>query len=271
MNTHRPLANVRLVDLPAGPKLAIGAFTSLILGFSLLAQVNLWVHDGGGSLPGPQRILEKYHGAPGSSLLHAVLDFNRPEDDPRAMWPHLGTEPVRSERRDKILTWVERGAHENDWPDVATIFHAEGSCIKCHNPVGDASHLPFETYEDVRAVAQMEGGMPLALLTISAHNHAFGFAVLAFLLSVLFCFSRVTGRFRYALILAAFAGPLLDISGWFLTRSLGAPFQYQVLLGGALFGGSTALMALLILRDITGSCRGARSRQPRRETSPHVA
>lgn len=252
------LEQVNLAALPSGLRLAVGAFAGLILGFALLAQVNLWVQDGDGALPGPDRILHKYHGKPGSSRLHHVLDPALPEGDPLAMWPHLGDEPQRSERRNKILAWVEHGAHEHNWSEVKPIFHAQDGCIQCHTPTGEASHVSFETYEGVLSVASLDGGMPLGKLTITAHNHAFGFAVLALLLSVLLCFSQVTGPFRYALIAAAFAGPLLDISGWFLTRSLGTPFQYQVMLGGALFGGSTGLMALLVLKDVTIGARSLR-------------
>ena len=44
----------RLVDLPGHVRLTAACFALLILGFGLLAQVNLWVQDGGGSAPGPE-------------------------------------------------------------------------------------------------------------------------------------------------------------------------------------------------------------------------
>lgn len=257
MPTHLPGDSVRLDSLPPGLRLAVGGFATLILCFVLLAQMNPCVQEGEGTLPGPERILNKYHDKSGSSRIHRVLDPALPEDDPLAVWPYLGEEPQRSERRDKILAWVEHGAHQHDWSEGEPIFHAQDGCIQCHTATGGASHLPFDIYDGVLAVAKLDAGMPLGKLTITAHDHAFGFAVLALLLSVLLCFSRVTGLLRYTLIAGAFAGPLLEISGWFLTRSLGTPFQYQVMLGGALFGGSTGLMALLVLRDVApGDRRG---------------
>jgi len=49
------------------------------------------------------------------------------------------------------------------------------------------------------------------------------------------------------LILAAFAGPVIDVGCWFLTKLYGEPWHLGVMLGGALFGGTIAAMALVVL------------------------
>jgi hypothetical protein len=161
-------------------------------------------------------------------------------------------------RRKQILAWVDHGAHEHDWPDVRPIFQSADACIQCHTAGGAADFLPFDSYYQVKRVARLDSGMSLQKLTITAHNHAFGFAVLALLISAMFCFSRVRGWWRHAFILAAFVGPAFDIGGWFLTRAVGSPFQYMVILGGALFGGATTAMALVILAEVTWGARAAR-------------
>ncbi len=242
----------RLVDCPGHVRLTAGCFALLILGFGLLAQVNLWVQDGGGSAPGPEQILWKYNGKPDSTKLHMVLDPALPEDDDHAMWPFLGATPAEIEtRRKQIFDWIDAGAPNDDVfkSTLRPIFAGEETCGQCHAPDGTMASLPFEYYDEVLVVAQPDRGMPLGQLTISAHNHLFGFAVMALLLSLGLCMTRVGGRLRTVLILAAFVGPALDIGSWFLTKYVGAPFHLTVMAGGALFGLSTMAMALLILAD----------------------
>ena len=240
----------RIADCSGSLRLAIGCFAVLVLSFALLAQRNLWEQAGGGSLPTPQRVLERYHGVPGSSRLHLVLDPSRPDDDDLAMYPYLGeTDALRKERRALVLDWVDRGAPESEWDTVSPIFTGEETCGQCHTVGGSADFLPFDTYAQVLPAAKVDAGMPLSKLLISAHNHMFGFAVMALLLSVLLCASRVGGTLRTLLILAAFAGPLIDIGAWFLTRAFGAPFHWLVMAGGGMFGAATTLMALIVLRD----------------------
>ena len=241
----------RLSDLSGTVRLAVGCFAVLVLSFALLAQRNLWEQAGAGAPPTPQRVLERYHGVPGSSRLHIVLDPALPEDDEHAMYPYLGpTETLRQERRSLILDWVDRGAPEGEWDRVAPIFGGEETCGQCHTTDGSAGHVPLSRYDEVVPVATVDGGMPLSRLLISAHNHMFGFAVLALLLSLGLCATRTGRRARALLILAAFVGPLLDIGGWFLTRSFGAPFHWMVMVGGALFGVSATIMAALVLREV---------------------
>lgn len=237
---------VRLHEMPGSVRLTVAGFTLLILSFSLLAQRNLWEQAGGGSMPTPDAVLERYHGQPGSSRLHLALDPLR--DDDLAMYEFLGpTEEVRKTQRAKVLGWVERGAPESEWDIVAPIFRGEETCGQCHVPGGTAAHIPFENYAQVVPVTGP--GMPLSSLLISAHNHMYAFAVLSLLLALGLCASRLQGTLRTVLIVAAFLGPLLDIGGWFLTRSYGAPFHWFVMLGGALFGAATTIMALVVLHD----------------------
>jgi len=242
----------RLIDCPAHIRLTAGCFAALILGFGLLAQINLWVQDGGGSAPGPNKILWKYNGKPDSTKLHRVLDPALPENDAHAMWPFLGA--TKSEiitRREQIFGWLAGGA-PNDavWKQtVRPVLAGEETCGQCHAPGGKMESLPLEYYEDVVVVTQPDRGMPLSRLTVTAHNHLFGFAVMALLLSLGLCMTRVSDRLRRLLILAAFVGPALDIGSWFLTKYVGAPFHLTVMAGGALFGLSTVAMALFILAD----------------------
>ncbi|MDJ0976094.1 MAG: hypothetical protein QNJ98_16665 [Planctomycetota bacterium] len=240
---------MQIRDASGSTRLAIGCFCVVLLSFGLLAQVNLWAQDGEGSLPTSDQVLWKYNGKPGTSRMHVVLDPDLPLDSMLNMSQFLGMEMEVDEARKTILDWVDAGAPESGWETVAPILTDPTRCAQCHVPGGQMASAPFETYADVVPYTQPDRGMAMGALLISAHNHLFGFAVSSLLLTLLLCHSRWGGWLRVGLILAAFAGPLLDIGGWFLTHYQGAPFQYMVILGGALFGGATTLMALLVLAD----------------------
>jgi len=251
----------RLTQLAPGPLVAIGCFVSLVLGFALLAQVNLWHNVGAGAPAQPEDVLGKYHGDPDRSLLDVVLDPALPLEDPHNMWQFLSAQgpddPAIGERRARILGWVRAGAPESGWPEVAPTFTEIEYCGACHVVGGEKQDLPFSTYGEVLTVAQTGRLKPLAPLLISAHNHLFGFAVLAFLLSLLLCMTRVEGWPRIVLILAASGGAALDIASWFFTRAWGSPFHLLIMVGGGLFGLATTAMALLVLRDVLAGLRAA--------------
>lgn len=240
-----------------GPtRLAVGLFAMLMFGFLLLAQRNLWEQAGGGTLPTPRRVLERYHGSPERSRLHMVLDPMLPVEDPHNMSQFLGgsqpEDALTKANRAAILTWVEQGAPREGWATVAPIFTEVETCGACHTAGGEKADLPFDNYEQVVPVTVSGGGMALAPLLISAHNHLFGFSVLALLIALGVTCSTAPRWMQTGVILAAFLGAGLDIAAWFLTRSFGAPFHWLVMAGGGLFGSSIALGALLILRDILG-------------------
>jgi hypothetical protein len=241
----------RLASLPGVGRLAIGLFTVWVFGFHAVAQANLWVHDGGGSLPGPNDVLWKYHGRPGSTKLHHVLDPSLPQSDPKAMWPYLGTGPAeQAAARALILGWVDRGAPRDEWGTVAPIFEGEDQCAQCHAPGKPKADLPYDSYEHVLVVTHPDTGMPTPDLLVSVHNHAFGFTVLALLLSLGLAFSPGLGKIRSPFVVGAFAGAALDVGCWLLTKAFGAPFQYGVILGGGLFGATTFAMGLLVLDEV---------------------
>lgn len=238
----------RIALQPGSRRLAVGLFAGLILLFVLLSQANLWFNVGGGKFPGPEQVLWKYNGKPGMTKLHRVLDAALAKDDPHAMWPYLGeSKDMQDARRREILSWVDRGAPADGWATVAPIFLDTNACAQCHAAGGLREDLPLVTYDAVRAVAEPDRGLPWGLLFVTAHNHLFAFGVAALLLSLLLTYTGLTGFPRIALILAAFGGPVIDVGSWFLTKTNGAPWHFGVMLGGGLFGGAIASMALVVL------------------------
>jgi hypothetical protein len=241
--------------LPGPRRLAVGLFLLSILGFYALAQVQLATAVGGGRpLPGPDRVLLKYHGD-ARSKLERVLDPSLPDTDPHAMSQYLPADD-RAGARAKVLAWVAAGAPATGWPDVEPILAGEATCALCHSakPFEDGSRrqradLPLDTYEGAKAVARPGEGMSVAQLAETSHNHAFGFAVAALLVSLVFTHTRWRGPIVPLLIAGASAGAAVDVASWWLTRSYGSPWQWGVMLGGAAFGASISTMALLALDE----------------------
>jgi hypothetical protein len=254
----------RIGDLPSSARLAVAGFVVLLGGFQVLAQANLWVRDGGGALPGPTRVLWKYHGRPDRTRLDQVLDLSLPQTDPRAMWVFLDPDgPVDMagirEAHDRVLSWVRAGAPKSGWADVEPIFTDALTCGGCHVPGGRRADLPFDTWEHTRVVTQPDRGMAPATLLTSAHNHLFAFAVLALLLGVGTAFTGLRPRLQVLLVLLAFLGAACDVGGWFLTKGWGAPWNLLVMGGGGLFGAVTSGLALLLLDEALLRGRVARA------------
>lgn len=246
---------MRLADLPGPARWAIALFVIGLFGLHLTAQATLWATAGEGALPSADQVLWKYHGNPRQTKLHEVLDPDR-LGTARSMllWldPSASAQAMEriEPRRDAILAWVEAGAPEAGWPPVRTILHEQALCLNCHGFGGSKQDVPLESYQDVLLLAQPSRGIAPRTLLVSAHNHLFGFVVAGLLLGVLAAFTRVRRAVTTSLVVLAFLGAFADVVGWFLTSTWGAPWQYLVVLGGALFGTSTGLLAALVLEEV---------------------
>lgn len=254
MSDDRPALNLpKLAELPGRLRLPIGAFLVGMLVFYGFAQLKVITAVGDGrTLPGVTAILHRYHGDPSKTKLHLALDSSLAESDPRRMYGWLGADDAeRAGNRRVMIDWVGRGALQAEWPTVAPIF---GKCTGCHSATAEGSgtrrDLPFDTYEDTRAVTKGDDGMGFAELATTSHNHLFGFLVGALLVSVVFGLTRWRGPLATALVVGAFAGAILDVVAWWLTKFVGSPFHYLVFLGGLAFGLCLSAMVVLALDEV---------------------
>src|SRR5262245_35020012 len=105
------MAFERLSDLSPPRRLAVGLFLLLLVGFYLLAQVQLVAVVGDSSAyPGAAVVLARYHGDPTRSRLHKVLDPTLAPDDVRNMYQYLGPgDEAKPVQRKALLDWVEKG------------------------------------------------------------------------------------------------------------------------------------------------------------------
>jgi hypothetical protein len=249
---------VGLAGLPAPRRLALGLFLLGLLAFHALTQVQLALAVGGGGFPSATDVLHRYHGDPKRSLLHQVLDPTRGIQDPRRMYPFLGTtEEEMSARRTAILAWVEAGATRQGYEAVRGVFEGDATCGLCHSARPDAegnrrarADLPFDTWEQVVAAARPDHGIAWSELSTTSHNHLFGFLVAALLVGWTFTATRWRGAVVPLLVSLAFVGALADVAAWWATKAFGPPFHLVVMGGGAAFGLSMTAMALLALDEV---------------------
>lgn len=242
-----------LLEAPARIRLPIACFLAGILAFYLLAQVKVVSAVGGGErIPGVSDILWRYHGDPLKTKLHHVLDPSLAETDSKRMSGWLGVEePERAANRALLLGWVERGAKESEWDTVAPVF---GKCTSCHSVNAEGSgvrrDLPFDRWVDVLPVTRGSDGIPFGELATTSHNHLFGFLVASLLVSTIFGATRWRGPLAASLVVGAFAGALVDVASWWLTKWYGAPWHWFVFLGGLVFGLCLTGMAALALDEL---------------------
>jgi hypothetical protein len=246
------MALERLAALSGPRRLAVGLFLLLLVGFYLLAQVQLVAVVGSdGVYPGASTVLARYHGDPKRSRLHQVLDPTRSPEDARNMYQYLGPgEQERVPQRETLLRWVEREMPAAEWPAVRAIVDATERCAACHAPGARKADLPFDTYEHVVAGFGPDRGMSLQELSTSSHNHLMGFAVLGLLVSFVFTATAWRGPLVWILVAGVFVGGAADVASWWLTRAHGHPWEYLVMAGGGLFGGSLLAMVALSLDEL---------------------
>ena len=254
MSVDRPDSRgLRLADLPGSVRLAMACFLAGLFAFYGLAQLKVITTVGGGTeIPGPEAILHRYNGDPMKTRLHQVLDPGRRDGDPLRMYGWLGADDAeRATNRALVVSWIEHGATQAEWPNVAPVF---GKCQSCHSSTaegtGTRSDLPFERQDQVLPFTRGDDGLAFADLATTSHNHLFGFLVGSLLVSTVFGLSRWRGPVVTLLIVGATGGALVDVGAWWATKWWGSPFHLVVFAGGAAFGACLMAMAALAFDEL---------------------
>jgi len=256
---------MKLADLSPSHRLTAGLFLLSLVYFYGHAQWNLRVNVGQQAFPTARDVLVKYHGQREETRLEFVLDPRRNPKKDLAMYPYLDGDyegpEVQRERYAKIVSWVRSGSPESGWPEVAPIVTHPKLCANCHAPGKEMEKVPLTSFRDVKKFARMDTGLSEGRLTKLSHSHLAGFALLAAVTSLIFGFTRYRPIVVVPLVLMAFFGPMMDVTGWWLTKRHGMPWPYLIMGGGALFGiGVMAMVALTLdelwLRSLFGRTLG---------------
>lgn len=240
---------MKLTDLSFAHRLAAGLFLLSLIFFYAHAQWNLRINVGQESFPTAEDVLVTYRGKREETRLEFVLDPRRNPKKDIAMYSYLDGDyegpETQQARHQEIVTWIRAGAPESSWPEVREIFTHPKLCASCHAPGKDMERTPLLTFEQVKRFTKMDTGVSESRLAKLSHSHLAGFALLAIMTSLIFGATRYRWPIVVPLFLMVFLGPMLDVTGWWLTKYHGMPWPYLIMIGGALFG--VGLMAMVVL------------------------
>ena len=197
-----------------------------------------------------------YHGIDAPAAMKTALETNHPAG-------------LAQPTRDALLAWLkgDKLAENYDNLDLGENSPAEliaNNCNSCHARKAakeKGAGIALEAWEDVRKVAfsRQINPVPIKVLAISTHTHALALAALSgVVIALAMCstFARSGGRVVPLLITCNGLGLAIDIASWWLAR-LQTPFVFTIVLGGAMYNLSLALLTVLPTVDLLrGKARG---------------
>ncbi|MEQ1558692.1 MAG: hypothetical protein ABL933_07090 [Methyloglobulus sp.] len=144
--------------------------------------------------------------------------------------------------KDVILAWIHAGAHEKPYEEnIAPILNRD--CIGWHSPSINPSLPDLTNYKGVSIVAHA-GGATIPFLIRVSHIHLFGIAFILFFVGKIFLLYDMNIYIKRIAVVIPFAGMLLDVMSWFVTKSIPS-FAYLVIASGALMGLSMGLQVVI--------------------------
>lgn len=165
-----------------------------------------------------QATIHKYYGKRGDTRLEKTI---------------RGTmgERLTAEEKREISFWIREGATTGGFLKVKLIF--EGSCAVCHRP--GSGLIPLTTYEEVKAITDIDFGESIRVLSRVSHIHLFGMSFIFLLTGIIFSMSEINLYLRLIIITLPFIAMWTDIGSWWFTK-FHPSFAYTVIIGGVLMG-----------------------------------
>jgi hypothetical protein len=161
-------------------------------------------------------------------------------------------EVLTEEEKEKIMSWVRQGAHEDQFVSIQRII--KRACYNCHDPQSPARRAttpPMISYSDISKYTTVDLGDSIQSLVGISHIHLFGISFIFLLTSAIFAFSETSPVFRSLLIFIPFAAVWLDIGSWWLTK-YHPLFAYIGIIGGAFMGLALAGQICISLYEMWG-------------------
>ena len=221
------MRSLNLLTLPE--KLLHTGFIVLVCVGLLVAEAYLYVTHTG--LDGKAGVTLKdiqisYYGNRSGSRIQTVLPTMLTNAGvPKDQWPKL---------EQTIDHWVVGGQTRAEYDANIKPLIAQ-HCLMCHSAAMSKQlhNPPLVTYEDVKAVAKVDTGMPLNTMLLTGMVHLTVLSVIFWVAGWLFLRTRVHNQIKAISVITPFLALLLDFSGWFLTKQ-NPEFAWFVLIGGAL-------------------------------------
>jgi hypothetical protein len=142
-----------------------------------------------------------------------------------------------------MLDWIRDGADKRGFnAGIETIV--ETNCLNCHD--GSNPHLSnLDGFDNIQTVVAQDTGADLFTLVRVSHIHLFGLTFIFFIMGFIFSHAYLRPVWFKSLIIAApFAGVIMDVLGWYVTKVF-TPFAWVVLIAGAINGASFAVMWII--------------------------
>jgi len=235
----KPPRQRRFYDCSLSEKLLYTAFLLLMGTGYLMAMVYLYTsHEGHDSRPGLsiEDIVDTYYGNRSGTRLEAAIR------GPMAGYLQ------QQEDRNQIVAWLKDGGSEQGYnARIRPIL--EKTCLQCHSPASGLKIPDLSTYEDTKAVADVDTGESLHTLMKLSHIHLFGIGLVALGIGLIFRLATVSGWLKASLMVLPFVAIFADILAWFLTK-WDPVYAYTVLTAGALLGLAWAGQILISLYQL---------------------
>ena len=139
-----------------------------------------------------------------------------------------------------LVEWIREGADNRSYKQgISSII--ETNCLSCHD--GSNPHLSnLDGYQNIQETVSQDHGADLFTLVRVSHIHLFGLTFIFFIVGFIFSHAYVRPVWLKSVIIAApFAGVIVDVLGWYVTKVF-TPFAWVVLIAGGINGLSFAVM-----------------------------
>lgn len=181
-----------------------------------------------------QGTIHKFYGRRGDTRLEGVLRGS--------MGAYL-TDPEHKQ----IVNWIEAGASAEEFPQIKPIF--DKNCASCHSPAAGLGVVPLTTYEEVKAVTNVDLGESIKTLARVSHVHLLGFSFIFISTGLIFSLCSMNKYPKLFIALVPFIAIWLDIGSWWFTKYKPA-FAYTMIIGGGLMAASLLVQITIPLYEM---------------------
>ncbi|MCC6545379.1 MAG: hypothetical protein IT392_12930 [Nitrospirae bacterium] len=212
----------RLQNLPIHVKILFSSFLLTIGMAYVFALLYLYLLDIGPHREAGMGLLEgtihKYYGTRGNTRLEKAL---------KGVMGERLTEDAKRE----IARWIQEGASGEGFIKIKPVL--DQNCVVCHRP--GFGLIPLTSYEEVKAITDVDLGESIRALSRVSHIHLFGMSFIFILTGMIFSMSGINIYLRSVIIALPFLAIWVDIGSWWFTKYQPA-FAYTVIIGGGLMG-----------------------------------
>ncbi|MCC6545060.1 MAG: hypothetical protein IT392_11285 [Nitrospirae bacterium] len=212
----------RLKGLPVTVKVLFSAFLLTVGVAYMFALLYLYLLD-----------VEPHRDMDAGLLKATIHKYYGKRGDTRLEKAIRGTmgERLTAEEKREIAIWIKDGAYAEGFLKVKPIF--DRSCVVCHRT--GSGLIPLTTYEEVRAITDIDFGESMRVLSRVSHIHLFGMSFIFILTGIIFSMSEMNNCLKLLIIALPFIAMWTDIGSWWFTKFQPA-FAYTVIIGGVLMG-----------------------------------